>query len=166
MARAGTHHVGPSQPRDKRFDEEVELLSGSKLDLEERAAFAAIADLLIPAKGDKPSASEAGIAHELLDQLARLAPERIALIREVVDAARTSAPEQALDELRRTEPDAFALFTETVAGTYFMSDKVRTAIGYPGQEPVPARADEADLEDLLAPVRAGGFAPRQTERST
>lgn len=128
----------------------------------ERARLAAFADVLIPKGGDgAPSASEAGIAGPLLEKVEEYAPERIALLR-VVIARPEPDPATALAGLMGEDRGTYDAFAETIAAAYFMSPEVRRRVGFPGREPVPARIDVADIEDLLMPVLEAGFGPRPT----
>ncbi|MFM0500752.1 hypothetical protein [Paraburkholderia caffeinilytica] len=120
-----------------------------------------LADLLIPAAQGHFSASQAGIAGPLLRKIYELAPERVPLLRQVVGASTGVDAQAALDRLKAASSLEYDVFCQTVAGAYFMSPEVRQQIKYPGREPVPARADIADMEDLLMPVLEAGFAPRE-----
>lgn len=125
----------------------------------ERARLAELADVLIPKAAGALSASEAGIAGQLLDEIERYAPERIALLRGVI-AHPGRSPREALDSLKNADRAIYDGFCETVSAAYFMSPEVRRRVGFPGREPVPARIDIADIEDLLLPVLEAGFGPR------
>ena len=129
------------------------------LDDAERARLAQLADLLIPTAEGALSASEAGIGGKLLDQIQKHAPERIALLRRVVGMPGT--PDMALRSFMAEDRAAYDSFCETIAAAYFMAPEVRRNVGFPGREPVPARIDVADIEELLLPVLETGFEPRR-----
>lgn len=131
----------------------------SGLNQAERVRLAQLADLLIPKAEGALSASEAGIAGKLLDEIEKHAPERIALLRRVV--AGKGTPEEALRALVGSDRSAYDSFCETIAAAYFMAPDVRRKVGFPGREPVAARIDVADIEDLLLPVLEAGFEPRR-----
>lgn len=118
------------------------------------------ADQLIPTAPGAASASDAGIGDALLDRVVAVAPERAELLLQVLREHAGQTPPEALAALRRDDPQRFDLFCETVAGAYFMSPLVRAQIAYPGRDPVPARSDIADMEELLTVVYEAGFAPR------
>jgi hypothetical protein len=120
----------------------------------------AFADALIPAAPGHSSASEAGIPGPLLDRLVMLVPERIPLLKRVVDSSPELSAQAVIDAMQRDDPALYDAFCQTIAGAYFMSPQVRVQIDYPGREPVAARADIADMEELLMPVFTGDFAPR------
>ncbi len=126
----------------------------------DRGALAALADALIPAAPGHLSASEAGIAGPLLDKVAAIVPERLALFSTVIAKARGSLPEDALEALRREDAILYDAFCETIAAAYFMASQVRDHVRFPGRVPVPARSEVADMEELLMPVLEAGFAPR------
>ena len=126
----------------------------------ERRAFAALSDALIPSARGHLSASEAGIAGPLLDRVAAVVPERLALLRAVIDRTAGQDPAVALDAMRQEDSVAYDGFCETVAAAYFMAPVVRDHVRYPGRVPVPAKSDVVDLEDLLMPVLEAGFEPR------
>jgi hypothetical protein len=126
----------------------------------ERRAMERLGDALIPPGPGALSASEAGIGGHLLDRIRDLVPERVPLLRQVIDRAGDAPAESALAALKQTDPVLYDGFCETVVGAYFMSPEVRRLVAYPGRVPVPARIDVTDLEDLLMPVLEQGFAPR------
>lgn len=138
-------------------------MSIAGLTQEEREKVAGIADVLIPASPRGFSASEAGIAGPLLDSLETHVPERLALVRRVLELEAGGTPQAALDALRGEDAGAYDSFCETVAALYFMAPKVREAVGFPGRLPRPARVEVTELEELLMPVLEGGFAPRSVE---
>lgn len=128
----------------------------------ERVRLAAFADVLIPKGSDGAlAASEAGIAGPLLEKVEEYAPERIALLHAVL-ARPEPDPAAALAGLKAEDRATYDAFAEMIAAAYFMSPAVRRRVGFPGREPVPARIDVADIEDLLMPVLEAGFAPRPT----
>jgi hypothetical protein len=124
----------------------------------ERARLAQLADLLIPKAEGALSASEAGIAGKLLDEIEKHAPERIVLLRRVIQ--RQGTPAEALLTFLPEDRAAYDGFCETIVAAYFMAPEVRRKVGFPGREPVPARTDVSDIEELLLPVLEAGFAPR------
>ena len=134
--------------------------SDPALDAAERATLAELCDALIPPAPGRLSATQAGITGALLDNLERFAPERLPLLREVIQRAAGHSPEAVLDRLQDEDAARFDLFCETTAALYFMAPAVRDAVRYPGRIAVAARTEIADLEELLLPVLEAGFAPR------
>ncbi len=131
----------------------------------QRAALARLADELIPAAGGLPSASQAGVAGELLDEVLRLRPDFADLLGAVVDRLGSLEPGVAIARLRDGDPDGFFVLTEVVAGGYFLSPEVRRSVGYPGQQAVPILPEEPpdyEQDDLLATVVARGPIYRPT----
>lgn len=126
----------------------------------ERRLLEGLADALIPPAPGHLSASEAGVAGELLVQALTYAPDIVAILRKVIASVEGRTPLQTLAAFKQSDPAAYDGFCETIAAIYFLSPKVRAAVGFPGREPRPARTDVADLEELLMPVLEAGFAPR------
>lgn len=129
-------------------------------DASERGLLAELADRLIPPAPGRLSASEAGIAGSLLAAIEEHVPERMALLRAVVGRAGRDGPGAALAGLKAEDLAAYDAFCETIAAAYFMAPDVRAGVGFPGRVAVPARADAAEMADLLLPVLEAGFAPR------
>jgi hypothetical protein len=129
---------------------------------ERRAQLGAIADQLIPAGSGMPSASEAGVAGQYLDEVLAARPD----LAEPLDAALASV-EGAGDPIAALRADALAwgVITAVVPAAYFLNPEMRAAIGYPGLEARPIDPDAAPdyLEDgLLDSVVARGPVYRPT----
>jgi hypothetical protein len=129
---------------------------------EERAALGAVADALIPPRGELGSPSTVPGFERWLD---RALAARSDAMEDVVAAAlrfAAVAPEErlaALEAYAEAEPAAFHTLSSVVAGAYLMIPEVRTAIGYPGQRKHPPRFDEAAeqiMDGILDPVIARG----------
>ncbi len=123
----------------------------------ERAAFAAVADHLIPAAHGMPSAGEviddARLRFVLRSRPDLAEPLRLALRVELGD------PEDRVARLQEDEPDQLAALQLAVVGAYYTDRTVRELIGYPGQEarPVDAgRYPEYLAEGLTEQVLARG----------
>ena len=128
------------------------------LSSDERAAFTAIADLLIPAAYGMPSGAEVvgddrlrfvlGARPDLVDGL------RVALRRELGDD-----PQARLDALARDESANLAALQLVLVSGYYTDKRVRELIGYPGQMALELRSWEypAYLEEgLIDAVLARG----------
>ena len=62
-------------------------------------------------------------------------PDLAAQLRDVLDKARDSTPNEVIADLRAHDTAAFGILAEIVSGAYFMNPDVRRAIGYTGQGP-------------------------------
>jgi hypothetical protein len=123
----------------------------------ERDLLAGVADVLIPAGGGMPSASEAGVAGEGLDAVLVARPDMFEGLRELLRLVEGEAPTAAVTSLRSANPAIYQLLGEIVAGAYFMNADVREAIGYHGQtpEPIDPRPDYLDDGLLESVIRRG-----------
>lgn len=108
----------------------------------DRAVYREIADALLPAYGELPAASEAGVADEMLDKVlgwrSDLAPE----ILRGIATARELSPEEALKQLETDDPPAFDAIRLAALGAYYLNPAVMEALGYPGQENLPVPPEE------------------------
>lgn len=130
-----------------------------------RAVLAALADVLIPSGDGMPSASEAGVAGRWLDEVLRLRPDFEAPLALVLDRVQGTDAAEAVQQLRLDDPAGFGVLAEVVAGAYFLNPDVRTAIGYPGQQPVlivPDEPPDYEQDGLIASVIARGPIYRPT----
>jgi hypothetical protein len=113
----------------------------------ERERLAVLADALIPATDERPSASQAGVAGGMLDQMLALRPDLATplrrLLAEPVDDAQTR-----LAALKARAPADRAALLTIVAGAYYLEPGVRERIGYPGQEARPF--NPRDFEGFIA----------------
>jgi hypothetical protein len=137
----------------------------TRFDSERRAVLAAVADLLIPSADGMPSASEAGVAGRWLDEVLQLRPDFGPPLAAALDQLKGADPEAALARLRMGEPAGFGVLAEVVAGGYFLTPKVRSAIGYPGQQAVPIEAEQPpdyEHDGLIASVISRGPIYRPT----
>jgi hypothetical protein len=125
----------------------------------QRDLLASVADVLIPASGGMPSASEAGVAGEGLDAVLTARPDMLEGLRDLLRLLEDQAPTAAVASLRSANPPAYQLLGEVVAGAYFMNPKVRDAIGYHGQTPQTIDPRPDYLEDglLESVIRRGAI---------
>src|SRR5262245_30397699 len=128
---------------------------------QERAILAQLADVLIPAGGGHPSASDAGVADQGLDQVLTASPEMAAGLREVLKKVSGCGPAEAVAFLRANDAVSFGTLAEFAAGAYFMNPLVRESIGYGGQTP-RAIDPRPDYLDLLESVIQRGSIYRPT----
>lgn len=121
---------------------------------EERTRFGKLADVLIPAGDDLPSATAAGVAGDGLDQVLAVRPELAAGLKEVLASSGDPPPLEAVARLKSSDPSSFGLLTELVAGAYFLNPQVRAVLGYEGQtarpiDPRPDYLDDGLLQSVL-----------------
>jgi choline dehydrogenase-like flavoprotein len=132
-------------------------------DADQRAVFAALADVLIPGAEGMPSASEAGAHGKWLDRALAARRDLEPVLARVLAEARGRDPDEELRRLDTEDPEAFATLMTLVAGSYTMNLKVRKRLGYPGQRHNPPFPDEAEYYldgGLLDPVlERGPFGP-------
>ncbi len=115
----------------------------------ERQLFAALADLLIPAGNEFPSASEAGAAGEGLDQLLAVRPDLLDSLKSLLLRAQGRSPAEFLQEIQTHDPAAFGVLAEAVPGAYFLNPDVRAKLKYTGQSARPIDPREDYLDDGL-----------------
>ena len=108
-----------------------------KLNDEDRATFAKIADHLIPEYGNKPAASAVNVHLDLLDKVLAVRPDIATDFLRGVRACADKDLSEALNAVNKDDRAAFDAITLAATGGYLMSEKVREAMGYPGQEPAP-----------------------------
>ena len=130
---------------------------------ERRAQLGAIADELIPAGSGMPSASEAGVGGQYLDEVLAARPDLAAPLEAALESVdgRRGPRSRAL----REDAGAWGVITAVVPAAYFLNPAMREAIGYPGLEARPIDPDAAPdyLDDgLLESVVARGPVYRPT----
>ncbi len=136
-------------------------------DQNERALLAELADVLIPAAGGRPSASQADVAGQWLDAVLIARPDLDGRLKDVLEKARYGTPNDVVTDLRANDPDALAVLAEIVPGAYFLNPDVQQAIGYAGQEPRPMDPRPDYMEDgLLESVIRRGRIYRPTPNET
>src|SRR5262245_19043035 len=135
----------------------------TSFDANERAVLAGLADVLIPAGEGFPSASEAGVAGEGLDQVLSFRPDLTAGLKKLLASAQGRPAAEFVEKMRQTDPASFGILAELVPGAYFLNLKVRAKLGYHGQKarPIDPRPDYLD-EGLLQSVIDRGTIYRAT----
>jgi hypothetical protein len=124
------------------------------IDRTQRAVFAQLADVLIPAANQMPSASQSDVAGQWLDRVLAACPERTQPLRQMLDRVRDREPAQVVAQWRATDTAAFELLAEIAAAAYFMNPVVQQAIGYSGQgprslDPRPDYMEDGLLESVI-----------------
>jgi len=133
----------------------------------DRATLAALADVLIPAGADLPSASQAGVAERWLDEVLTALPEVAEPLAALLQALGGEEPSAAVARLQIDDPAGFDLLCTVVAGAYFLNSDIRQMIGYPGQQALPIQVEDPpdyEQDGLLASVIARGPIYRPTNR--
>jgi hypothetical protein len=126
----------------------------------DRETLAGLADALIPAADGMPSASQAGAADALLDEVLAVRSDLEEPLAQLTAAARGRDPAAEVERLQNEDAPLFEALTTAVAGGYFLSADVRERIGYPGQK---AKKLEDDFDqELLQPVIDRGTIFRPT----
>ena len=105
----------------------------SPLSPDERTLLAALADVIAPRWNSLPSASDIDLAGEPLDRALQARPDLIEPLRALLLEIEASPPVDAIHHLQRARPAQFHVLMQVVAGAYYMNEKVRAALGYPGQ---------------------------------
>lgn len=126
---------------------------------EQRDVFATLAEILIPASDDMPSAATAEVSGTLLDQVLGYRPDLVDAFTEALTFSEGRDAESALDGLVAEHPDQFEALTVLAAGAYFLSPAVKVAMPYDAP-PRPARDDLDSYIDLLEHVVDRGFTIR------
>ena len=124
-----------------------------------------LADVLIPASDEMPSASQAEIETWHASVLTAR-PELAEPLQELITSATAKEPIAYVEYLRKHNRRRFRVLSAIVCGAYFMNPTVQKLIGYNGQEPQPIDPHADDLEqDLLKTVICRGPIFRPTTDS-
>jgi len=129
------------------------------LDSNQRSVLSTVADLLIPATDEMPSATDAGVPDNLIDMVLGYREDLVAAFLDALTACSGKDPVTALDELADNSPEKFEALTLLISAAYFQSAKVKAALNY---NPAP-RAVNDDVDtyiDMLADVVDRGFTIR------
>lgn len=129
------------------------------LDSNQRSVLSTVADLLIPATEEMPSATDAGVPENLIDIVLGYREDLVAAFLDALTTCSGKDPATALDELAGNSPKEFEALTLLISAAYFQSVKVKAALNY---NPAP-RAVNDDVDtyiDMLADVVDRGFTIR------
>ena len=123
-------------------------------DANERAVLGELADVLIPEGEGFPSASQAGVGGDGLDQVLSFRPDLEDGLKRLIAAARGRSAIEFVSELKRNDPAGFGLLAEFVPGAYFLNPRVREKLGYAGQaarsiDPRPDYLDDGLLQSVI-----------------
>jgi hypothetical protein len=128
------------------------------LGAEERATLAAIADSLIPAAHDMPSAADV-VTDERLRFVLNARPDLLEPLLHALGPELPDDPVLRLDQLGRNDPAALGALQLVIVGAYYTDKTVRELIGYPGQLALSLRSWELPdyiEEGLIDAVLARG----------
>jgi hypothetical protein len=121
-----------------------------------RTWLARIGDVLIPASGDMPAASAAGVGGHQLDVVLKARPDLGHHLTRAWVATAGDDAATAIDSLRELDPTAYDAVRLAVAGGYYTNPDVRSALGYTGQQPRTVRiAEDIEEEVLMRVVERG-----------
>jgi hypothetical protein len=118
----------------------------------DREVYGRLADELIPAAPDMPSASHAEVPSRWIDEALRVRPDLIGHLRVAIQVGSGTGAAEAVALLHAEHPAVFDSLGTLTAGAYFLNPEVRRLIGYPGQVSVPIRDDVDSYIDMLANV--------------
>jgi hypothetical protein len=129
----------------------------------QRDILRSLADLMIPAEEDLPSAADPAILAGIVDRLSER-PDVVNDALALIDANASGTAFAALppaerlaivSRLRAERPAFVALFESTVAACYYRDDRVLRSLGLPARAPFPeGNAVEPTDWSMLGPVRA------------
>ncbi|MHA1159104.1 MAG: hypothetical protein ACTSP2_10240, partial [Alphaproteobacteria bacterium] len=107
---------------------------------DDRKAFAAIADVLIPESEGMPSASQVAVHDAAIDRVLDLRRDLQEPTLRGLHAPAGDTAKQTVEALNRSDPAALKAIGEAAKAAYYMEPKVRELLGYPGQQSRPATA--------------------------
>ena len=99
-----------------------------------RAAFLAIADVLIPEDAGMPAASRADVGGPVLDRILSLRDDLKEPFFRGLHAVTGIEPAAAAKALNTDDPIALATIGLVASAAYYMSPEIKQLIGYPGQQ--------------------------------
>ncbi|MGC4025192.1 MAG: hypothetical protein QM744_08605 [Mesorhizobium sp.] len=139
----------------------------STLGADDRAAFARIADVLLPAHKRLPAASSVDVSGKLLDAVIAARPDIAEAVKRALAAVHGMEGRAAAEHLLKSDGEGFDAVGLAASGAYFMSPAVREKLGYPGQEAVrydPYETPEYQSNGMLERVLSRGPIFRDARR--
>lgn len=133
-------------------------MSASGLGAAEVAAFAAVADRLIPAAHDMPSAGSV-VGDVRLAFVLGARPDLAEAFHRSLKPTLGDDPDARLAALERDDPDAHAALVQAIVFGYYTDADVRQRLGYPGQlakQLYTWKVPDYVEEGLIDPVVARG----------
>ncbi len=125
---------------------------------EQREAIYVLAECLIPEHPTAPSADQAGLAAQFVDEALTLRDDLLPEFLSIIERATLDDPKSFCEDLRQNDPASFSLLTFVIAGAYLMSPKARSWLRYEGQVGEPQ--DGSEQEEYLS----GGLLDRVRSR--
>lgn len=133
----------------------------SRISEQDRTLYRALADVLMPAHGALPAASDAGVAGAMLDRILEWRPDLAPDLLRGLHACRSLDAADALGKLESQDRAAFDAIRFAVLGAYYLDADVMRAIGYRGQEsravPENETPDYLDVGLLDAVIARGSI---------
>ena len=126
------------------------------------ATYALLADVLIPSAEGMPSASEADVPTVWILKALEYRPDLKDTFLAALDSCADQDPSDSLQRLNEDDTVSFDAVGVLTSGAYFLNPEIKSRIGYPGQQPVPAKDDSETYLDLLAAVAERGPIYRAT----
>jgi hypothetical protein len=130
----------------------------ASLDPAERATLAAVADRLIPAADDMPSAADV-LGEDRLRFVLNARPDLAGPLRSALRRELGDDVQARLNVLARDEPSTLGALQLVIVAGYYTDRRVRELIGYPGQMALELRSWEYPVyleEGLIDAVLARG----------
>lgn len=118
----------------------------------QRATYSALADVLIPEAEGMPSASQADVPTVWIDKALEYRPDLRDAFVKALETCEGQDPANALEWLNKNDTPTFDALGVLTSGSYFLNPEIKERIGYPGQQPVPAKDDSDTYLDLLSVV--------------
>lgn len=115
----------------------------------ERAVLGLMGDVVIPANPGMPSATEAGVNVEGIDEIAAIRPDLFDAGRAAVQMIGDVVPTTVAD-LRAALPGLFAGVTELLASAYFLRPEVAELVGYRSRRAIPLDDEDLRRQELAA----------------
>lgn len=114
------------------------MTTRSVLTVEQRARFAAMADVLIPAYEQMPAASAVDVAGPFLDKAIAAREDLVEPLMRGLETQSAAPAAEGIARLYADDQEAFDAIATLASGAYYMIPAIRELIGYPGQESISA----------------------------
>jgi hypothetical protein len=121
-----------------------------------RVIYARLADELIPRAEGMPSASDAHVPTQWIDQALDYRPDLTDGFLRALSYGKDKDARQAIQDLNSHDGEAFDCLGVLTSGAYFLNPEVKKLIGYPGQVESPANDDIDSYSGMLAKVLERG----------
>jgi hypothetical protein len=111
-----------------------------RIDGQDRDVFRGLVDVILPAGSGMPAGNEVGVADAGLDAVLDVRPDIVADVLRAIRLVRETP--DAVDSMQETDPDGWRALRTAAFGAYYMSERVKAAIGYTGQLANPVDPEE------------------------